>query len=567
MARDALAALILLVAVALSWCQANDKWNASAWALPTAYGDLERSDVLQHLAFIKAASDGHFTPLRSKIVPELGAPGQANWNDWPIVEEFQIHLAGLLARAIGIFATLNFALLLGHLLAAASFYFVARYCGVAIEWAFAGGMAFGLAPFLFSQSPHHPLVQWCWHVPLLLMVWRWVATEPGVPPGSGRFWFGIGVGLLAGFQMVYYAAIFCQLVLLGALVTFARTRGVGPLLSAIAFIAAAAGAFALMNLDTWAYRWEHGPNPDALVRPFRWLEIYGLSVTNLFVPPPWHHWEFFGNFASRHAAERALADEGSYLGIAGAAALLFLTGATVAAVIRRRIEAWQVLWIILVFMPGGLNAIGGLFGFTFLRTGCRFSVVILAISLLFAVRQLSASGILRRRALSVALALGACGLVFWDQAPRPPTAQEREAIARDVASDRKFAAAMESALPAGAMIFQIPVMDYPESPLANVPACDHFRPWLFSGHLRFSFGTNKGRPDDAWQRALGALPLDQVIAEVKNRGFAALTVNRNGFPDKAAALIPALQSMGCELIAQSEDGELACLRIRQEPVH
>ncbi|HEY8902274.1 MAG TPA: hypothetical protein VIM48_01120 [Chthoniobacterales bacterium] len=565
--RDAVAILLLLSAVSLSWCQANHLWSIADWKMPTAYDDAPRSDVIQHLAFIKAASDGNFVPFRSKMIPNLGAPGEANWNDWPIVEELQIFAAGMLGRAVGIFTALNIAVLLAHLLAAVTFYVVTRYWRASVEWAFAGALAYGLAPYLFAQSPHHPLVEWCWHLPLFLVVWRWVSSEPGIAPGSRRFWVGLAIGALTGVQMVYYTAIFCQLVLLGALVMFIRNRAARPLVSALCIIGAAILAFALMNLDTWVYAWQHGSNPGALDRPFKWLEIYGLSVANLFVPPLDHHWALFREFARWHDKAAAQADEGSYLGMVGVAAFLFLIGVSVVAAVRKRadsipMEAWQVLWLVLCFMSGGFNTIAGLFGFTLLRTGCRFSIVILAISLTFAVERLSVWGS-RHRAASFAAAICFVMLVIVDQVPSTPSNKDRQAIAAQVASDRKFVADMEAALPAGSTVFQIPVMDYPESPLGELTAYDHFRPYLYSERLRFSFGTNKGRGDQDWAHELDHVSLDQVVEQVRARGFSAIYINCKAYPGHSEDLLQALQSMTGGKIIRSDAGDLACVRLNQ----
>ena len=49
-----------------------------------------------------------------------------------------------------------------------------------------------------------------------------------------------------------------------------------------------------------------------------------------------------------------------------------------------------MLWIVLCFSTGGLNAILGSFGFTYFRAGSRYSVVILAIVLLYAAQRLTA---------------------------------------------------------------------------------------------------------------------------------------------------------------------------------
>src|ERR1700719_654351 len=137
---DIFAAILLFAVITTSWCSANSMWNTAAWNLPSAYLGPDRgrskSDVLLHLAFIRAARDGHFVPVRSKIVPELGAPYEGNWNDWPIIEEFPIYAMGLMARSLGIFAALNLALLGCHFLAGLTFYFVSRYRGVGTVWSF-----------------------------------------------------------------------------------------------------------------------------------------------------------------------------------------------------------------------------------------------------------------------------------------------------------------------------------------------------------------------------------------------------------------------------------------------
>ena len=130
-----------------------------------------------------------------------------------------------------------------------------------------------------------------------------------------------GIGFLAGLQNVYYTNILCQLTLLGAGVLYCRNRSTPALLSACAVVAAAASAFALMNVDTWSYQFVHGPNPRALVREYKWLELYGLKMVDMIVPPVTHRSQTLANFAVAHRAIAPLHDEGSYLGIVGLAAL------------------------------------------------------------------------------------------------------------------------------------------------------------------------------------------------------------------------------------------------------
>jgi len=557
---DAGVVLCLLVCVVLSWCAATARWDARSWNLPSAYSAPSTSDVLTTLTGIKAVSAGHFLPMMWKSIPELGAPGGANWNDYPIVEEVPMYLQGLLGKAFGLFVGLNLSLLLGHVLAAGVFYGVARVSACDRKWSFAGALAFGLAPFIFAQSPHHITVASVWHVPLFIPVWRWISTGEGISLWSRRFWISAGIAFLAGTQNVYYTNILCQLTLLGGLAVFFRTRSLSGLLACFGILFSAALAFGLMNLDTWAYRFVHGPNFGAVVREYKWLEIYGLKIVDLVIPPVTHRSDLLAGFAFQHRAAAPLQDEGSYLGIPGILSLGLLVFTTAAAFLRKRyseipLEAWQVSWILAVFTTGGLNAIAGALGFTMFRTGCRYSIVILAIGLLFAARWMT--GLPLRRRLASLLAFLAVALVFWDQVPRPPDSRETERIAFQIRSDRDFVEKMEAALPSGAMIFQIPIMEFPESPVPGLSPYDHLRPCLFSKSLRYSFGSMKGRKD--WQKDLTKLPLEEAVARLRVFGFQAIVVSRNGFPDKGKRFLESLSGLGFLNRIESAAGDLVCV--------
>ena len=460
------------------------------------------------------------------------------------------------------------ALLAGHLLCGLTFYFVARYCKVGITWAFVSALSCGLACYLFAQSPDHFLLVLCWHLPLFLLVWNWTSSDVGVQPGSKRFWFSCGVAFITGLQMPYYTGIFCQLVLIGALVMFVRSRRLPALLSAFCFIGSAALAFSLMHLDTWTYQYRFGPNPGALDRPYQWLELYGLKLVDLIVPPINHHAEIMGHFAQWRQSISVLADEGSYLGLIGIASLLLLAGTSINEVIKRSarhipVETWQTLWVILFFGTGGLNAILGLAGFTYFRAGCRYSVVIFVVTLLYAVRAVD--GWTRKSSvIKFFAATLACLLIFWDQVPAAPSKSARDRIAQEIASDRTFVAELERSLPEHAMIFQLPVMDFPEGPLPDVPSYDHLRPYLFSSHLRFSFGSMKGRPREEWQHVLTSLPLPQVLAEIKSRGFVALYINRAAYAH--TSLESDLATLGYERKIENSMGDLVCYLMDSAPI-
>ena len=581
---DLVALATLLVTVTLAWCSAHGTWDAASWALPTSYPvagseDLEKSDVLAMFCYLKASGEGHLPPFLWKTIPNLGAPYEANWNDYPTLDEIPFFIDSLLARTFGLFAGLNLGMLLGHLLAAAVFFCVARWSSGTVLLSFIAALAFGLSPYAFQHSPHHMQVAYTWPIPLFLLVWRWVSTEPGIVPWSRRWWWAIAIGFTAGLHHVYYTNILCQLTLLGALIQYRHRHSLPALLSALAVIAAAAAAFVLMNLDTWTYKLAYGANDGAMVRDYQWLELYGLKIKDLFIPSLTHRSELLAGFSRSHRAVAPLLDErASYQGIVGLACLLWLAFEAVRAMLDRRerdvpMEAWQVFWIVLMFTTGGLNAILGAAGFTLFRSGCRYSIVIMAITLLWAVRRGSAL----ERAIRIgrnpdagtlgivgSALIAACIVIVWDEVPRPPTKEEMAAIARQVDSDRAFTAKMEAALPAGAMIFQLPIMEYPEAPVPGMTPYDHFRPYLYSKNLRYSFGSMKGRPREAWQKELSKRSLEEAVAEIKKRGFAAISINRNGFPDRALPIEKALRAMGyTQPPIVSASGDLVCIPLEK----
>ena len=568
----------LVVLVVAGWCAANAAWSRDSWTVPIghlagkpdAWADPEYGDTLFTLAFARAAADGRLAPWRFKRVPELGAPFAAEWSDWPLIEEPLAYLLGLLHRLFGPFAGLNVALLLGHILAAVTMFAVCRVGGAARPWAFVAGLAFGLAPFLFAQSPHHVTVAWAWHVPLFILVWRW-AGDPSVVPGDRRFLAAAAIGFIAGVQNPYYTNILCQLALLSGAVAAWRGGSVHHLRTAGAVVAAAAGAFVLMHLDSLAFTWSHGPNPGGVVREYKWMEIYGLKLVDLFVPTPSHRSEVLAAAAARHRAAAPLLDEGaSYLGMIGLGCLAWLAAVAARSLLDRRSERvppafWHVAWIVLAFTTGGLNAFAGAAGFLMFRTACRYSIVILAIVLEWAAREATPMAVGARPGqaaarIAWAAATGLSALAMWDEVPRPPDERVRRTIAERIDADRQFVATLEEKLPEGAMVFQLPLMEFPESPAPGVGPYEHLRPYVLGSRLHWSFGTVKGRPREKWLAELSKKDPRGVIKELRERGFAAIVIARSGFPDNARGLESALlEASGVKTVVRSPSGDRSCI--------
>ena len=563
---DFFRALALIPVVILIWCTLYDRWTVASWETPLVYAFPQNmADVMLDLGWFKAASGGHIFPLLFTNVPQLGTPHIANWDDYPLTEKPLICATGLLANFIGLFAAANVAVMIGQVLAAVSFYVACRMLNASWVWSASGALIFAFSRFFMAKGLQHITVAYCWHLPLCLVVCAWIFRGEGIRFREWRYVFALAVAFVTGVQNVYYTNLFAQLILFGGLLRAWR-GGWKAALPAAGIIGMAAAAFLLMNANTLVYALVNGGNDQAVVRSYQWLEFYGLKLVDLVMPPPDH--PLFADWSIGYLNETILSPgelpPSGYLGLAGLGAMAWLVIVSLRRTADRAslpLEAWLVLWIFLYAEVGGLNGLLGTLGFQLFRATTRYSIVILCIVLMYAVRQLSSLEI-RNKFLVYGAALLGVIVALWEQTPPLVADRSWQQVAAEVASDRNFTEKMEKELPANAMIFQLPVMDFPENPGVIMGAYDHFRPYLFAKQMRFSFGSDKGRPQDEWQHQLMNIPIQDAVAQLESYGFSALYLNLNGFDDKGEKLIAGLKAMGRGDMFLSESGDLLCVRLK-----
>jgi len=538
----------LLAIVTIAWCAAYRRWTPQAWATPVAYG----GDALGGLVGAKAMARGEILPILPKFPASLGAPFVANWNDYPTTEEGILAWSALLARIFGLFSGLNLTLLSAHLLAAGAFYFVCRYLRYHPLFSLMGAVLFGLSRYAFVRSLSHLTLTFYWHIPLGVLVIAWcLAAAPAVQKRS-KVIFSVVVAVVFGAQSPYYSWLFAQFLLLAAAIWFLRgrrNRALWPLLLAGVVLA----TFLLMNLDTFYSRYSLGPNPGAIAsRSFADLERYALKPIELIIPLS-HRIAVVEAWAARTYFQQALflgETDAPYLGIVGIISLIMLiwrTARSVAKGIAAKVpsEFWSILWICAYSVVGGIGALMGVAGLILFRCSNRYSIVILALLLLFLVREVA--NLAKRWSFAGKAAVAAVILAvgLFDQLPRFFSAQDVAVARWQVTSDRTLVSAMESRLPARAMLFQLPVVDFPESPpIEQMSDYEEFRPYLHSSRLRFSYGSDKGRPRERWQRESEQLGADALVKTLERYGFAAVLIDKAGYKDSGAALVRSLRNLG-----------------------
>ncbi len=564
-----LRALVLVFSVAFVWCLTNDRLSPQTWSTPVDYFE----DTPMVLGWIQAAAEGDFVPFLSKGVRRLGAPYSANWNDWPVWGEELIYFHGLVARCIGLFAAANFAVLFGYITSALGFYAVCRLFRFRWEWSFVGAVLFAFTYFHAYRHLHHLLHTYSYAVPFAILTFWLLAFDRRLRWWDWRCWICLVTAVVMGITNPYNLNMLGQLVCLALIVQLLAWRRKANLQIGIAMLVLMGLAFLTVNLDTFTYRAANGVNPDGLTRMYYETERHALKPLELIVPPLTHNIAALARIASRYMREALFTGEpfSPYLGIVGMIGLVWMVAETLRRTLRPKLFRGRlpsylplVSWVMLYSVVGGVNCVIGLAGLPLFRGGNRYSIFISALVLLFLVSRLS----IRTRKWSPAtrFAVAAAILVvgLYDQLPQRTTREETQAIAAAVDADRKYFQAMEEKLPAGAMVFQLPVVPYPESvPIGGVHSYDLLRPWFFTKSLRLSFGTDKGRQREDWMQAVERMPGAQMASTLEKYGFAGILLNRKGIQENGQTLIKQLKEAG--KVQMFDDGRQEHLLVLLSP--
>jgi hypothetical protein len=524
----------------------------SSWgAMPTRYS----GDALYVLAMVKQYSSFEFMPFLHKSAQWLNAPFGAVWSDFPF-ESLVYFPCGLLSRLLGVGRGTLVYLWLLHLLAAFSFYFTGTALGYHRRLVLSGATLFGLAPLGFVRGISHLTVTIYWHIPLMLLAISWF-TDPCPKDYAGRrtLLFFCGVGALAGLLNPYYLFTFLWLsgIAIGGVLVqgdLQRARKVG-----IVLLCSVAG-FLIQNIDTILTALFYGRNADAFVRGLNDLAIFGLSLPDLIFPAVHSSSVFqdisYAIYQSRVPSFLQGESQSAYIGLVSSISLVWMFVWGTINIAAKRCDQvsrwyWCSLAILAFAVYGGVNYLLGAFGFVLLRSTNRLSIFLMASVLLFACEALSCyvcQARTRRSWMGSAL-IGVTLIGAWDQIP-PRSGRQAKSVASMFAADAEMVGALEQQLKPGSMVFQLPIIGFPEGEemIFQMGNYEHFRPFIHSRFLRFSYGAVKGRGDEDWQKRVAAEKPATMVKSLEEYGFSALMINRKGFPDFATKVSSELESQG-----------------------
>ncbi len=494
--------------------------------------------------------------------PRLGAPHGLDAITYPSNSTVDQVLVWLVSRVVpDVFAAINVTWVLLVVLSGLSATWCIRAFGASKASAFAAGTLFALTPYaLYRHIDHFALVIYL--VPFACAAALWLAAgEPHQSWARSKRLVIFGGCVLLGLNYVYYAffASFC--VIVGALIGYLSGRDARVLASGVLCLALITGS-TVVNLSPTFYSWYQNGQPlierDKVPAE---AETYGLKIRHLVSPVYPHRFPPFNRWVEREGAARFPNDNENWtarLGIVGTAGflgllvLLFIPDARSRRGPRLQGASRLTLAALLLGTVGGFGVVFNLFVSSDIRGYNRISPFIAFFSLLAVAMAIDRLKSPRARTVAVTVVL-LVGLADQGQAARLIN-ERHAAIAAEVAGLRTMVDTLERALPAGAMVFQLPVRAYmSESDFGRMKQFDQFKPYLVSKALRFSYPAFSNE-QVRWQRAMTGLDMPTLASRLAAQNFSAVLVDRFGYEDNGAAVITGLRrSIGDDRVIVSTD--------------
>ena len=537
---------ILLIAGAI-WAGVAAVAYQSDWTLPQWL----EGDALEIYARVKLAREQPVDwLLNGDRIAALGAPGPADWSDYPVPDRLVFVLTGLMSRSIGLISAVQAmsCIILG--LNAAAFFLCARWLRFRWEWAAGLAVVFAFCNYNIRWGITLSLGQTFLLPPLILLCAH--AARRGAACGGLTGWL-VPVGAMGAWLGLSnpYHAYFAGVVGGGALL-LALFRRVGwpRLLPLVLFLGVLSLVF-LVNHAPFILRQWQGGSAQGLTRSMGDMATYALKPMDWIMPPNDHRIPALSRLGLGYQAQHGSQGEFfyNYLGLLGLAALLGFCWQAIRRAARREWQrldaAYGLVWLIAFGLVGGINYWLGLAGLDLFRASSRIGIYAHVWLYLSLCGWLSCHSRIVPRLLSVLLAIGLSFAACWESTLPIASRNYPANHATRWSAYAQLTEQLENALPPNGAVFQLPVLPFPEAGKnINLPDYEHFLPYLTSTRLRFSYGTMQHDPKLRWARYVSTLPPAEMIAALESAGFSALWIDERGYADSAQAILRQLQMAG-----------------------
>jgi phosphoglycerol transferase len=554
-------------------------------SVPFGYGE----DNMFVLTWVKALVDDGWWSHSARV----GAPGRMDMgNDFPQYPHLHFVLMKALTAYTADAVTLtNLYFLAGFPLVALAALAALRAVGIGHGPCVAGAVLYAFLPYHFVRGVWHLFLAGYFMVPLLFLVVIWVIRgheflvvrrtdgRLGLEFRSPRAIVSLLICVALGFDFPYYPVLGGPFLALAGVIACFMGGGRPVLYRAGLLTAVLAVSFLIDVSPSVLTRLRIGPNPSGhLVANHPWVdsETLGLTLTQMLLPAANHPVPQMRAIRDRFYASSPIVGEGDAvaLGTVGSVGLLLALGCVVCcprATGRGRI--YYVLGLLTVFSilvasAGGVATLFALVGTGLMRSYNRVSIFIafpaLAVGFGLLEHLLRLPG---RRLVQVSLGVAVPAIVLlfglFDQTATTYV-HDPKTVKPEYENDAEFFGRVEAAVPPGTMVYQLPYIGFLSYTNATVDLKPyyHFRGFLHTRHVRWSFGATHGRRWDGVHADIAARPLTDGLRRLAVLNFGGVYVDRFGYADRGRAVEAELARLTGATPIVSGNGRMAFYDIR-----
>lgn len=479
--------------------------------------------------------------------PFLSAPFIYNIADFPFIEDTNFLIIKALTLFSNHYAVIQnmFFILTFPLITLCSVY-AFRTWGLNRISTISASLLFTFLPYHTMRGVNHLFLSAYYAIPIYA-VFIYILVQPTNKKWHWWQWLCALIALvLAASSGVYYAYFGCFFLLLSGLIATINYKNRKPILLAIGFVAVMCATVILNALPTIIYHKSLGPNTEVAHRHGRESELYGLKIIQMLLPGPDYRIKAINDIREKYNQTGFLVNENvsASLGVIGSIGFLLLI---MQIFIRIPLEdknsenaffylSRLSLGAILLGTIGGFGTIIAYFVLPAIRCYNRISIFIdffgLCAFFIFMQRYLRKWFWRTNPELCGFFIILITLLGLIDQINFHPGHTDYENMQLAFANDQSFVKQLENILPPESLIFQLPVVPFPENPpVYNLEDYASFRGYLHSKTLHWSCGAMKGRYALTWQTEVSKQPVKTMIQSLIKAGFSGIYIDRRGFPD------------------------------------
>nr|MCR4903406.1 hypothetical protein [Butyrivibrio sp.] len=445
---------------------------------------------------------------------------------------------------------------------ACSMYIVLRYVTDKMVIRMVVSLIFAFAPYHILRGMGHITLSNCWMVPIGIYLAYKISEIRENKAGKKELILLLLLAFISGFGNIYYGLFSFILIFVGMICNFIVNKSLNKLIEIVIVYLGIICGMAINVVPKIIFGIIAGPNSDASIRGAMESDFYGLRLAQLFLPPSYIRGSLFQKIITKYNTEYSeYVNENSLSSIGVVAIITFIVLIIVLLRLYLKNEENHFIFVSGLFLlaltvycsVGGIGSIVASFIVSQFRGLNRVSIYFTAILLI--VFAYLADKIKNKRLLAMIMIIFSVASLY-ENIDNPPEGFQLAQIEIDNIN-KEFFSEVEVALGENANVYQLPFVRFPEEPpVNNMSDYSHFKGYVYTDTINWSYGGIKGRDTYAESLYIDDGMSDEFVSSIVNVGYDAVYIDTNAYEDEGEQIVSYYMKKSDKAPIVSSDGKM-----------